>query len=127
MDPWLIALMYGLPSILSLFGGGGSQQQTQEQESTTVTEQTDPKHKSPVVPLLAPALTEGLLSNFELFSGAGMPGGMGGLDSSWMEGLLQLLKEEWPETLEEYQKEPKEEKKERPAYNMPSRTRRGRL
>ncbi len=72
-----------------------------EQFTETMTDY--PRYRSPSLGLLDPTLLKGLLGNWQLFQGAGMPGGRGDVGIGGMtQDIFKLLEEQWPDIMEGY-------------------------
>lgn len=93
----IIASLIGL--LPMLFGGGSSGGGEQQR---TVTTETPPRgYQSPMLGLMDPLMGDQLLRQFQSYSGAGMPGGVGNV-SPGLQGILDLLGGDWGELLEGY-------------------------
>lgn len=86
------------PMILGMLFGGNK---PQEQRQTTTTTQDPTGYQSPMLGLLDPFMMESLLQRIQQFSGAGMPGGVGGTSPA-LNDILNLLGGEWSGLLEGY-------------------------
>lgn len=102
--PWQLLLMLGIPFLSKLlFPGEAGTTGTAATEQETVTETDYPRYRSPSLGLLDPTLLKGLLGNWQLFQGAGMPGGRGDVGIGGMtQDIFKLLEEQWPKITEGY-------------------------
>ena len=100
MDP-ILALLLGLgPGVMQMLLGGNQPQQ--QQQTSTVTQ--DPTgYQSPILGLLDPLMFQSILQRLQQFSGAGMPGGVGGTSPA-INDILNLLGGEWGGLLDQYGK-----------------------
>lgn len=97
--PWMAIAMLGSQILPMLFGKQTPEERTTTQE--TISETPPSGYQSPLLGLADPLAFEMLLRNMGLFSGAGMPGGVGPA-SPQIANILQLLGSEWPKLLEGY-------------------------
>ena len=101
---WIIAIISALQALPGLFGTEAGTTGTAATEQETETEADYPHYRSPSLGLLDPTLLKGLLGNWQLFQGAGMPGGRGDVGIGGMtQDIFRLLEEQWPEIMEEYE------------------------
>ena len=97
--PFLAQLALALaPSIAGgIFGGNKNRNQ---QTTETVTEQTDPRYKSPTLGALDPFVLKMLIGNLGSFSKAGMPGGADRFGmGDWSKQLIAMLDSQYPKIL----------------------------
>lgn len=104
MDWLSMLIMMGVPFLSKLlFPGEAGTTGTAATEQITETEADYPHYRSPSLGLLDPTLLKGLLGNWQLFQGAGMPGGRGDVGIGGMtQDIFKLLEEQWPEIMKGY-------------------------
>jgi len=104
MDWLSMLIMMGVPFLSKLlFPGEKGTTGTAATEQVTETEADYPHYRSPSLGLLDPTLLKGLLGNWQLFQGAGMPGGRGDVGIGGMtQDIFKLLEEQWPEIMSGY-------------------------
>lgn len=96
--PWLPLLTAFGPGILQMLLGGNKPQE--QQQTSTVTQQPT-GYQSPMLGLMDPLMFESILRRIQQFSGAGMPGGVGGTSPA-INDILNLLGGEWGGLLDQY-------------------------
>jgi len=96
-DPLTIGAIL-LPALLNLLGLGGDDA---TQERQVVTESQPRGYQSPTLGALDPFMGEQLLRNLQMFSGAGMSGGVGNLNPNITE-LIKLLSGETSNIMDRY-------------------------
>jgi len=101
MDIFAILLSALLPMLLG--GNKGSGVSGTGSTDRTVTTETPPRgYQSPMLGLMDPLMADQLLRQFQSYSGAGMPGGVGNT-SPGLQGILDLLGGDWGELLGQYE------------------------
>lgn len=99
--PWII----GIGTLLSLLQGGRKQQTTE-----TTTETPRRGFQWPGLPAEAQRMYADLLGNREMYRGWGQPPGMtsptAGITGDWMQDLIKMLEQAWPDIMAGYGKEP---------------------
>ncbi len=101
-DPLTIGAIL-IPTLLSLFSG--------QQKTQTTTETPRRGFQFPGLPAESMRMFADLLGNREMFRGFGMPPGMtsptaGLVGGDWMQDLIKMLEQAWPDVMAGYQQEP---------------------